>query len=1187
MARRCEIWVPQYCPMKLFSTALLLCCCFSLSAQEHFYDFIYLGQGSNPSFFYSNDDYVLFTAETSTYGKELYVSDGTEAGTILLKDVSPGTGNTAFTHFTEHGDRTFFLAYTSLGYASLWYTDGTPEGTKEFYRSAYNREIDLGTFNDYLFYQAQTGDDTYTVRRVSEDLSDDVLVASHSHGHQYSKSNFATTENYIFYGFNDQIYRVDKTFGSPEKYFERSTSGAGDVPYLYAHNNTIMWPMRTTGLKTTIYAGKETIGSHKEVDELYGYVSVRDYVGVGNFLYYTTGQLYRLNVNNLTQEEVRSTSDQYVAQAVSDIGLYKGQVYFSGVTSGDWELWRTGNSNSATVRIANIASDTSSHPQDFYVVDDELYFSAYTRDAGRELWKTDGSNANTKLLTDLVPGPRSSEMGLHGTAFKNELFVSAATDSFGMELWKTDGTEANTELVANVNQEVNYGDQRVSTFMKAGDYLYMFANDSIHNTELWRTDGTEEGTIFLDDINPDRLPGSFGEHTEYKGRLYGTAVSFLDGVELYRSTGTPNGSFFVTPSDILNSTGPNRFFQLGANLYYLGGEGFLNGSTTLYISDGSKDGTKPLYKGKGKTYKEVENLYRVGDYLFFSAEINNTGQEPFISDGTYEGTTQISDIAPNGSSEPNYFCGSNQAVFFSAMDDNGLHGIYKTNAEDSDPEASLEISFQLEGLASDFAPDTVFIYQEQLLFVAFDVNYRKRLYSYDPSTQNLTEVTTDATNISDLKEFVELNGLLLFLGKHGTAGEELMVTDGTTDNTLLLKDILAGSRSSEVEHLTVYNGLAFFSATSADKGKELWMTDGTVDGTQLLWDIYDGSTSSDIRDIVGYKGMLYVAASDGTRQGSLFRLVVNACHALAPELKTASGLSTFCEGADVVLEASTGIYNDADITWYKDEKPLSASGYSLNITEEGDYYVVAQKDGCEERTKSLSIVSVPAPAARIVFEGDSAFCEGDKTVLKLEGDAELKIQWYKDGAPFGNTLQIGSKEESEYYATVSNSYGCETTTNTVSTEVYPLPNPQITLRDDTLFCNLNVDNYQWFFKGGPIGGADQKFLVPDEEGAYRVDVVNQKGCTGSSAGYRYEKIGIEESSLARFVYPNPSSGVLYLNLPESEGAIISLYDVRGKTVLTQELSQQLDLSAYQDGMYLLVVQQNGNYQSMRIVKQAQ
>ena len=63
---------------------------------------------------------------------------------------------------------------------------------------------------------------------------------------------------------------------------------------------------------------------------------------------------------------------------------------------------------------------------------------------GRELWKSDGTNAGTVLVKDISPdtygyGYPDQLVNVNGT-----LFFTAADGANGRELWKTDGTAAGT-----------------------------------------------------------------------------------------------------------------------------------------------------------------------------------------------------------------------------------------------------------------------------------------------------------------------------------------------------------------------------------------------------------------------------------------------------------------------------------------------------------------------------------------------------------------------------------------------------------------------------------------------------------------------------------------------------------------------------------------------------------------------
>ena len=82
------------------------------------------------------------------------------------------------------------------------------------------------------------------------------------------------------------------------------------------------------------------------------------------------------------------------------------------------------------------------------------------------------------------------------------------------------------------------------------------------------------------------------------------------------------------------------------------------------------------------------------------------------------------------------------------------------------------------------------------------------------------------------------DGRILFRASNGEVGSELWVTDGTTDGTILLRDINPGTANGLPGLFTPFgNGQVLFVATDSTNGQELWTTDGTPEGTILLRDI--------------------------------------------------------------------------------------------------------------------------------------------------------------------------------------------------------------------------------------------------------------------------------------------------------------------------------------------------------------
>jgi ELWxxDGT repeat protein len=74
---------------------------------------------------------LLFLADDGTHGSELFRSDGTEAGTYLIKDIN-STGDSFPFGMTQYKDRVYFSANDGVHGEEVWVTDGTEAGTQLF-----------------------------------------------------------------------------------------------------------------------------------------------------------------------------------------------------------------------------------------------------------------------------------------------------------------------------------------------------------------------------------------------------------------------------------------------------------------------------------------------------------------------------------------------------------------------------------------------------------------------------------------------------------------------------------------------------------------------------------------------------------------------------------------------------------------------------------------------------------------------------------------------------------------------------------------------------------------------------------------------------------------------------------------------------------------------------------------------
>jgi ELWxxDGT repeat protein len=242
-------------------------------------------------------------------------------------------------------------------------------------------------------------------------------------------------------------------------------------------------------------------------------------------------------------------------------------------TSGP-ELWKTDGTNTSLVKDINPRPFSGSNPRNFTAVGNTLFFVANDGDSGFQLWKTDGTDNGTSRVKDINPGVSNSigDGGRAFTAVGNTLFFVANDGDNGFELWKTDGTNAGTRLVKDINPGPIGSSP--GSLTAVGNTLFFVATDGTSGTELWKTDGTDNGTSLVKDISLRAGSSNPRNLTAVGNTLYFTADDGSSGIELWKTDGTKNGTTLVFDinSGRFNSS-PNFLTVVGNTLFFAATDG--------------------------------------------------------------------------------------------------------------------------------------------------------------------------------------------------------------------------------------------------------------------------------------------------------------------------------------------------------------------------------------------------------------------------------------------------------------------------------------------------------------------------------------------------------------------------------------------------------------------------------------
>ncbi|MEA2342229.1 MAG: large repetitive protein, partial [Thermoanaerobaculia bacterium] len=748
-------------------------------------------------------------------GQELWATDGTAAGTRLLADIAPGsTSSLPGDRIVYHG-QLIFAANDGVSGNELWITDGTPAGTR------FLKDLAPGAtgsnprgfvvFNDSVYFAADDGLwKTDATANGTIRVKDAVAVNSLT----------VTAFGLFFSGYTAsdgvQPWVSDGTENGTRRI---GTPGAGNIEtqsYATAFGDRVL------------FVGFDAAHG----DELW----ISDGTAAG------THMLHDVNAG----VNPAITTNPFIAVA-------GGVAFFSAIDGARSELWKTDGTEAGTTMVRDIGG-FGSLPSGIIALGSNVYFRAATTPNGATtLWTSDGTAAGTRQINASHPiGVSSPNTSFilgstftlpTFTAIDGSLYFAGSNSLNGVEPWKSDGTDAGTVMIANlINDPVpSSSPQKI---VAAGDWVYFEAWDGTGEItqeglpwSLRRSDGTPEGTMKMADLpRPPYVP--VGRSLLFnKGGIWisdGTPEGTGPVTELSTHFRDPSFTFYASGNIVINQMGGEFWATTttpGATAVRIGGSPFtttivnvagrllLIGGGVISTTDGTADGTYAIVPNLG----EVADLGTAvaGGYVFFGTHGTTTGKL-WKTDGTFDGTVVVKAL-PGGTTLMSaagrnvYFTTSGGQLWVTDGTDAGTHSLPATPAQG--PLAAIG---------------------DSVVFAATDANAGTELWVSDGTSAG-THLVADlypGTFSSAPTQLTTAAGLVYFRASHDLFGSEPWVTDGTAAGTKLVADIEPGLAGSAPQDFVQAGDRLFFDATTSSTGAELWAlpltnTRLTIDGVRV------------------------------------------------------------------------------------------------------------------------------------------------------------------------------------------------------------------------------------------------------------------------------------------------------------------------------------------------------------------
>jgi ELWxxDGT repeat protein len=666
------------------------------------------------------------------------------------------------------------------------------------------------------------------------------------------------------------------------------------------------------------------------------------------------------------------------------------------------EVWKTDGTPAGTMLLKDIyAGASGSVPRGLIDVDGTLFFVANDGIHGFEFWKSDGTSAGTTLATDIRPGYPSSLGWLFSTGSANGIlyFQIART------VYMCDGTPAGTHEI--LNAEYFYGG---GEFSKVDNTMYFI---DLYG-RLWKLAGNDVQEI--KDMDGDQevdYNSSFSGMTKSGGLFYFLAADENGHSSLWRSDGTPDGTFVVKQSQTTYSSDPSNFADVNGTLFFSVTSGRVDSynAPELWKSDGTAEGTVKIMDDASPS-----NITNVNGTAYFA-----TYTHLWKSDGTAEGTKMVS----NQLFFPYLLTDVKGTLYFSAQGNTGRE-LWKSNGT-----AAGTILVENIGVGNNGGiPENLVMVDSVLYYTAYNESGQELWRTKGNGAIMLRDINPGVLS-SNPHALVAHKNLLFFVASNGTNGFELWRSNGTKPGTVMVTDITSGDAGvRDIKNLKSAGGKLYFVAQDSS-GWALWRSNSTAIGTVKVKDFYPGNENIVI--VGGLNNDAYILVSDEEfKHHELWK--TNGTEAGTVKLKTLGDFGSPSAAYSVTKNGVLylNIPNHDGNTFFGSEYQLwrtdgtecgtfridNGASYPINMTQSGSniFFAAEYPNGLGRELYKLNEGGITAPPciptasarlneAEIKVQNDERTTDGDQIISSYPNPYNNEFVLHVKGE-IGDTYQV-------------------------------------------------------------------------------------------------------------------------------------------------------------------------------------